>query len=192
MNRRAFLCTSLSGAFSLSASAHTPYRQWTIYRKRHLIIVTSRTDGLSYPLGQRVAKVLAARLPTSKARVARAPDTARIASLISTQQMDVALMRREDADALMHGRAPFADRGPIPLRIIIGLGDHVLVCRDDFPDLHAYLLAETLSKHGDEIGLVVPIVPSDILPSDAGVPTHSGAAAYFAGRPPPPRASPTP
>lgn len=180
---------SLSVVVSVPASAHTPYRQWAIYRKRHLIILTSKTDPPSYPLGKRLANVLAEKLPESKARVARAPHSERIASLISTQQMDLAVMRREEADALMHGRAPFADRGPIPLRVIIDLGDHVLVCRDDFPDSHAYLIAETLSEHGDELGDVVPTASTGAASSDVGVPVHAGAAAYFAGQPLPPRTS---
>ena len=57
----------------------------------------------SFELGKRLAEVLADRLPSSKAQVSRAPHNERIASLISSHQMDVALMRRDDAAALRKG-----------------------------------------------------------------------------------------
>lgn len=160
-------------------SAHTPYRQWTVYRKRYLLILTSKTDAPTFPLGKRVAKVLAARLPSSKARVARAPHTARIASLISSKQMDVAILSRADAENLMAGRSPFADYGPVALRIIAVLGDYLLICRDDFPVRHAYLVTSTLVANKGELPVAVSI-------GDVGkLPVHPGARAYAEGRPAP-------
>ncbi len=185
MNRRSFLESALIVGALTFASGHTPYRQWKIYRKRYLLILTSKTDGPSYPLGKRVAEVLATYLPASKARVTRAPYTRRIGSLISSKQMDVALLSRKDAVALLKGRPPFVDHGPLPLRTIIGLGGYLLICRDDFPARHAYLVAETLSTHRDAFSITV--FPQKDGPSDpdATVPTHPGALAYFEGRPPP-------
>jgi TRAP-type uncharacterized transport system substrate-binding protein len=182
MKRRALLKSVLAGAALLLAPGHTPYRQWVVYRQRHLLILTSRGDGPSYALGQNLAEVLAARLPASQARVVRAPHTARIASLISTKQMDVALMARGDAAALMTGREPFADYGPVPLRAIAGLGDYLLICRDDFPPRHAYLVAETLSAHRDELAATLSPGQGEGNP-DAMVPTHPGALAYYQGEP---------
>ncbi|MFQ5898542.1 MAG: hypothetical protein ACE5JN_09870 [Candidatus Methylomirabilia bacterium] len=183
MTRGAFLKLALAGAAWTFGTGHTPYRQWVVYRKRHLLILTSRTDGPSYPLGKRVAEILATHLPASKARVSRAPYTERIASLISTKQMDVALLSRDDAAALLEGRPPFADYGPVPLRVIIGLGNYLLVCRDDFPAPHAYLVARTLSAHRAEVPVPVFPDPPGAKEPDATVPTHPGALAYFEGRP---------
>lgn len=158
-------------------SAHTPYRQWTIYRKRYLLILTSKTDAPTFRLGGRVASVLAAHLPTSRARVVRAPHTARIASLISTKQMDVAILSRVDAEKLLAGQAPFTGYGPVALRSIVALGDYLLICRADFPDRHAYLVASTLVARKGELPLAVSI-------GDSGkVPVHPGARAYANGRP---------
>lgn len=160
-------------------SAHTPYRQWTIYRKRYLLILTSKTDAPTFRLGERVAAVLAANLPTSKARVVRAPHTARIASLISTKQMDVAILSRVDAEKLLAGQSPFADYGPVALRSIISLGEYLLICRADFPDRHAYLVASTLFARKSELPVAVSI-------GDTGkVPIHPGALAYAKGHPEP-------
>lgn len=177
MKRRALLKSVLAGAALLLTPAHTPYRQWVVYRQRHLLILTSRGEGSSYALGRNLAEVLAARLPASQARVVRAPHMARIASLISTKQIDVALMARGDAVALMTGRAPFVDYGPVPLRVIAGLGRFLLICREDFPARHAYLVAETMSEHRAE--LTATLTPGQ----GEGVPTHPGALAYYQGKP---------
>ncbi len=187
MDRRGFFKTALILGAVLVGSGHTPYRQWQIYRKRYLLVLTSRTDAPSYPLGKRVAETLAAHLPSSRARVTRAPHTERIASLISTKQMDVAILARGDAAALLAGRAPFAERGPVPLRTIVALGDYLLVCRDDFPGRHAYLVARTLSENRDHLLLPVSSGETGGGEAESTVPMHRGALAYFKGRPPPER-----
>jgi len=174
----------VAGAAVLAAG-HTPYRQWAVYRRRFLIVLTNKLDEPSFPLGKTLAAVLAKELPESKARVARAPHAQRIASLIGSKQMDVALLRREEAAAMLAGRAPFADYGAVPLRAIAGLGPFLLVSRDDFPDPHAYAVAETLSVHRD--ALRVPLTPDkgDGGAADPVVPMHAGARAFFDGLPAP-------
>lgn len=174
--RRRVLRLGLAGATALFASGHTPFGHWGVYRKRHLLILTTRVDPESFSLGERLAAVLAARLPESRAGVSRAPHKARIASLLSSKQMDVALMRRDDAEALLRGAAPYSDYGPLALRAIIGLGDFLLVCREDFRDRHAWLIAEALSQARDELRVKVT-------PADSSVQPHPGAWAYFSGTP---------
>lgn len=167
--------------------AHTPYRQWVVYRKRHLIILTGKTDGSAYKLGKRVAEVLATALPASKARVTRAPYMERIGSLLSTKQLDVALLSRPAAVALLQGQPPFVGYGPMPLRRIMALGPYVLVCRDDFPAQHAYLVAQALNDHRAELA-----APTGANDHTAAVPAHPGALAYLNGQPMPDIASPKP
>jgi TRAP-type uncharacterized transport system substrate-binding protein len=178
-----FVLLALASMIWTFSTGHTPYRQWGVYRQRHLVVVTSRTDGSSYELGKRVAEILATHLPTSKARVTRAPSLERIGSLISTKQLDVALLSRNHAAAMRHGLPPFVEYGPLPLRTIIGLGDYLLVCRDDFPARHAYLVARTLSTYREK--LPVPILTGTQTVGEliAEVPMHPGARAYFAGDP---------
>lgn len=164
---------------------HAPYGQWNVYRKRNLLILTSRSDAPSFPIGERVASVLAKHLPESRARVSRAPSTRRVASLISTGQMDVAVMSTDNAADLYTGRADFKEFGPVPLRSIVTLGDYLLVCRDDFAPLHAYLLAETLMENTGELDVSVSAPDAAKGSKDLFVPIHSGARDYFKGRPPP-------
>ena len=176
MRRRRFLHAALIGALGLVSSGHTPYRQWMVYRQRHLLILTDRSDPPSYPLGKRVAAVLAAHLPASRARVTRAPHTERIASLISSKQLDVALLSPPDAIALAAGLPPFEAYGPVALRTLIALDGYLLVCRDDFPARHAYAVTRTLDLHG--AGLLRAATAGAEPPA---IPLHPGALAYFEG-----------
>ena len=181
VSRRKLVSTGLAAAALLLASGHTPYRQWTVYRRRHLLIGTCRADPPSYPLGQRVAAVLAEGLPDSAARVSRAPDQWRLASLITTAQIDVILLSRRDAAALALGEKPFTDFGPVDLRCLYTFGDYLLLCRPDFPDRHAYLVTQTLDEHGREIpGARAAQV------AEGPVPIHPGALAYAKALPLPP------
>ena len=176
MKRRRLLHAALVGALGLVSSGHTPYRQWMVYRQRHLLILTDRSDPPSYPLGKQVAAVLATHLPASKARVTRAPHTERIASLISSKQLDVALMSPPDAVALAAGLPPFEAYGPVALRMLLSLDGYLLVCRDDFPARHAYAVTRTLDEHREELPQVSAAGAE--LPA---VPLHPGALSYFEG-----------
>jgi TRAP-type uncharacterized transport system substrate-binding protein len=182
MNRRVFLGSALILWALVFGSGHTPYRQWKVYRKRYLLILTSKTDGPSYPLGKIVAEILANHLPASKARVTRAPHTKRIGSLLSSGQMDVALLSRADALAFKEGRGEFRGSGPVDLRTLFAIGGYLLICRDDFPKAHAYLVARTLDHNRDQLPTSDSRVPSR---ADNMVPVHPGALAYLRGQPAP-------
>lgn len=160
------------------ASAHTPYRQWQVYRRKHLLIGTSKADAPSYPLGKQVAEVLATHLPESSARVARGPTPLRLASLLTTGQLEVALLSGEHVAALRDGAAPFEDFGPTALVALFRFGGHWLVCRPDFPDHHAWQVVRTLTEHAGKIEAAAPA-----LPGECPVPVHLGALAYAAGEP---------
>jgi hypothetical protein len=151
-----------------------PDRMWLIYRRYRLLIVGQRDDEIGSAFAGAVVDVLARFLPTSRARLARAADSRRIGVLIGTNQQDVAVMAAASAEALLLAKSPFEDIRNVPLRLIVSFGSHVLVCRSDFMDRHAYLLAQTLAEH------------KDALPTLAGapagvVPAHWGSHAYFAG-----------
>ena len=173
MNRRNAL-TMLGGlAASSLLTAHSPYRQWKLYRQANLLVFTMRDDPRSDELGELLAAALRARLPDSRAQVARAPNAQRIASLISTDQADVGLLRIDDARALYRGEGAFADYGKVPLRVLVEMESYQLVCRENFRHEHAYAVAEALSGEPRPADLRVPLFgPED------GVPTHDGALAF--------------
>jgi hypothetical protein len=183
--RRELLRIAAAGAAAILLCGHAPYGQWGVYRRRYLLILTSRADPPSFELGKRVAEVLADRLPSSKAQVSRAPNNERIASLISSHQMDVALMRRDDAATLRQGRPPFAGHGPVKLFTIVGIGEFLLVCRDDFAARHAWLIAEAFDKSRDVLPELLLPRASTSEPADPRIPLHPGALGYFTGAPMP-------
>jgi hypothetical protein len=180
ISRRAFLQVGLVATAWFATAGHTPYRQWQVYRRKHLLIGTSRADAPSYPLGQKIAEVLATYLPESSARVTRGPDPWRLASLLTSAQLEVALLSNADVAALRDGRAPFEAFGPTDLNALFAFGDHLLVCRPDFPPHHAYQVVQTLSENAARIAGAMPI---DATASPVAI--HAGARAYALGEPMP-------
>ena len=149
--------SSRSSAASLLLAGHTPYRQWKLYRQAHLLIFTSRDDPGSDELGERIAARLRVVLPDSNARVARAPHVARIASLITSSQADVAVLSHANAAALFARREPFTDYPAVALRVLVQTARYQLVCREDFKLDHAYLVAEALVGDPGVPALTVPM-----------------------------------
>ncbi len=74
MNRRRALWLSVGAAMVLLLGGHTPYGQWVVYRKKHLLIGCHKADPETYDLAKRVVALLDAHLPAAKSRVARAPN----------------------------------------------------------------------------------------------------------------------
>lgn len=174
--RRALLilgarAAGLAGAW-LSLGAHTPYQRWKVYRQRHLLIVASKTDPDAFRLGKAIAAILATDLPESQAQASRAPNLVRIASLLGTAQMDVAVLAHADAAALNEGVGPFAESGAVALRTLFVMDAHLLVCRADFPQEHSFLIAEALDHNRGELPGAVPDENA------APVPGHAGALDY--------------
>ncbi|HEX7811132.1 MAG TPA: hypothetical protein VF460_04425 [Burkholderiales bacterium] len=173
MNRRRFVAAMFAG-LPLPALAHTPYRQWKVFRQRYLLITTSRTDPAGDALGDRFAEVLLAELPQSRAMVSRAINLERIASLITTDQANIAILDDASARALVRGDAPFADYGPFPLQAIVQTDTHRLICREDVPLHHGYMIAGALMDHAADLGI-------RIAAAEDAIPVHPGAAAYSRG-----------
>jgi hypothetical protein len=178
MSRRNFLISIPLLLCLPLARAHAPYRQWKVYRQRHLLIFAARTDPAADRLSDELAKLLLEHLPTSRAEAARAPHEQRIASLITTEQADFAVMARDSALALAKRRGEFADFGPGELRVLVENPTHQLLCRADLPKQHAFLVAQVLSEQGGGWGLSIPERPA---PQADAVPTHDGALAVLRG-----------
>jgi len=176
MDRRCLLRLLGAAAAGSLLSAHSPYRQWKLYRQAHLLLFTMRDDPRSDELGELLAAALRERLPDSRARVARAPHAQRIASLVSSRQADVGLLRIEDARTLYRGEGAFADYGAVALRVLVEIESYRLVCRDDFKFEHAYAVAEALSVQPRPAALHVPLSTPE-----GDVPTHPGAMAFVRG-----------
>src|SRR5688572_18494959 len=95
IDRRTFLVGGLWVA--TAALAHTPYRQWKVLRQRFLLVHSTREDPAGDALAERVVAALDRVLPEARAMVARAPDLVRVASLMTTGQAVLGVMREPDA-----------------------------------------------------------------------------------------------
>lgn len=183
MERRAFLGAAGRAALVVAAAGllpgHTPYRQWVVYRKRHLMILASKRDPEGYAKCRGLAERLAAAIPESRARPSRAASAERMASLLSTGQMDLAVIDAETAGEMVAGAGPSLGYGPIDLRLLQALeGDHLLVARAAFPAAHAYRVAEALGAQEPGQGAPLPL--------------HPGVAAFLSGAPAPAAPAPQP
>ena len=163
----------LLGLAALVTAGHTPYRQWNVYRKRHLLILASKSGPAAVDHARAVAAALAAHLPDSKARSSRAGNLGRLASLIGTKQMDVTVLTRAEVADFAAGRGAFANAEPTDLRALFAFGDHVLVARADFSEAHAYLVVQTLDENRDALAL------GSLPDGNDGLPLHPGTLAYL-------------
>ena len=68
----------------------------------------------------------------------------------------------------------------MPLMTLLGIEDFLLVCRDDFAALHAWLVAEALSASGAGF-TVKPAKSKQPAAPDPRLPLHPGAIAFFSG-----------
>ena len=175
--RRALLAAALGGAVLLvpgrALLAHTPYRQWKVYRQRHLMIGASREDAATYPKAKEIQGFLERHLPEASARVARARTRRRLSDLLATDQIRIVLLSVEDAVALAKGGPPF--RGPVAIRTLWRFGEHAMIVRPSFPPAHAWMLARTFEEHGAALG------SSSGTPADASIPLHEGVRVALGG-----------
>jgi len=147
MNRREFLKGGIGSLVLFPLLGHTPFPQWKVYRKLHLFIVVNRQDPVAFELGDEIALTLATELPESRALVTHARDALRLASLISTQQLDVALVHRSELAAWRQGESPYDQLEPVSLKELFAVGDYVLISREDFLSDHAVVVREVLESH---------------------------------------------
>ena len=140
VSRRGWLRAAGAGGLWLVLSGHSPYRQWEVYRKTRLVLLTSAADPQSVQLGSALAKMYLQHLPESRATMARARDGNDLVRLLASRQLDIAVMREPDAHAALAGQAPYADSGGVRLRALAALGEHLFVCREEVPNGSAYML----------------------------------------------------
>ncbi len=181
MNRRVFLtaCAALAlgASFTRLANAHTPYRQWKILRQRFLLVHSSRSDPVSDEIAEAMVEIFDKVLPKANAMVARAPDEQRIASLMTTGQAVLAVMRADLAADLYRSDGAFRDFAGGQLRSLVSVGDHLLVSVTSFPRHHAWLVTAALAENGGVLDVRLPVPGVE----DGGVPLHDGALAFVNG-----------
>jgi hypothetical protein len=172
MNRRAILGVLLLIA-SQGAGAHTPYRQCKVLRERYLLVHSTREDPEGDVLAERIVKVLDRVLPEARAMVARARDLDLLASLLTTGQAVLGIMRSAEAQALYRSQGRFAGMKGETVRVLLAVEDRLLVTVRDLPRHHAWLLASALTEA--QAGLHAGV------PDYEAPPVHPGAVAFARG-----------
>lgn len=180
MDRRGFLSASAVLSAWAALTAHAPYRQWEMYKKSRLIILSSQTDDESTKAAQAIAQLLATNLPTSKSTYARARDFTDIVKLLATRQHDMALLRDDDAQEGYEGKGRFEEEGPTQLRALARIGKYILAVRDDFESSHAYLIVETLFQRWNTFPPGIVNYPQGPFFKELPpIPIHPGADEFF-------------
>ena len=161
--RRTFLkklfITSLF-TFSGFVRAHTPYRQWKVVRKKHLLIYSNREDIKTDQLAEKVNKIFKEFLPEAKSMVARGRNYKRIASILTTGQGMLALFSKDEAQNLFNGKYPYKGYSGKHIRVICKISDYYLLTNTSFKNDHAILVYDTLIDHySDTIKISDNLIP---------------------------------
>lgn len=157
------------------SQAHTPYRQWAVYRQKHLLIGCHKDDPATYELSKQIVARLDSDLPAASARVARAPATSRLASLLATDQLNIAVLAPETAVAMAAGQDVFAAYGSIPLTTLLPLKDYVLVGHSRLRDSHCWQITKAL----------LPMTNTELKDAKPVLTWHTGSARFVSGEPMP-------
>lgn len=180
MLRRSFVSRlTLTAAFSWlpidHAMAHSPYRFWDVFRKLNMQILTSHADYTGDDIGDTWVATLRENLPLSRAMVSRAHDMIRIASLLKTNQVKIAVLSYMHARLMFTGEPPFEDFAPLPLEILVDNGKYLLVSRPDLPLDHGFLVTAALMEHAEKLQLINPGK------GRFGMAIHTGAQVFYRG-----------
>lgn len=173
MRRRDVIAGLAAGALAPAAQAHTLFNQWVVYRQKHLLIGSHRQDPPSFALAQEIEAILGHLLPEASARAARAPRAERLASLLGTGQMFVAVLDAPALTGIMAGEGPFAPYGAVPLTFLGHRSYHWVAAHESFPDHHAWLVAAALAEVSFNTDITAP----------PPAPRHPGAQAFLDGTP---------
>lgn len=161
MRRRELFGTALAGAlaYSTGALAHTPYKQWQIYRRKHLLVGCQKDQPDTYALAKSLVSLFEAELPRASARVARAPHAQRIASLMATDQLDTAIVPTQVAADMAAANNQFAAYGKVPLRLLFCFDDLLMVGLESMPEHHAVMIHDAIRSAHTAADKPEPVVP---------------------------------
>ena len=159
----------------LSVRAHTPYKQWAVYRQKHLLIGCHKDVPETYELSKRIVALLDTDLPTASARVARAPAASRLASLLATDQLNIAVLTPETATEMAQGKGIFEAYGSITLNTLLPLEKYLLVGHSRLREHHCWQITKALE----------PLGSSEMITSKPTLPWHAGSRQYVLGNPMP-------
>ncbi len=164
----------LLGAAGLLLLGHSPYKQWYVYRAKHVVVVTDRSRPGAFATATSVAAALAAHWPQSRAVATAARTSKDVVSLLYSGQLDIAVLGPAVTREAFEGRGRFAEQGRIPLRAIAVLGDEMVVVMESYAAEKARIIAEAVAESGGANPAAAGALPA------SPIPFHAGALEYYA------------
>jgi TRAP-type uncharacterized transport system substrate-binding protein len=178
MNRWKLLRLLLTVGTALLSMGHSPYRQWYVFRAKHLIVVTDDANPRAFPLAEEVAAAIAARLPESKAMAAKAKTSREVVKLLGSHQLQLGLLPINDALEAFHQKGRFSQDPAVSLRTLAVFGTYLLVALEDYSRDKAQQIAKTLAEHPGNWS----IPHGSLANAKPPIPFHAGALDYYQGR----------
>ena len=147
INRRIFFNIGLFLS-SIYMMGHAPWGQWQVYRMRHMLLLSVREDEKSYPFSKVIIDALSETLPEARARPARARDYRRVHSLLSTDQIPLAVLSKDVVISLLYGTGVFNNFSPVSMNMVFDFGELMLIARPTMPDSHTWRITDALIRYG--------------------------------------------
>ncbi len=114
-------------------------------------------DEPTYQYSKKLVEAINEVIPEAKARPARAKNFESVHSLFKTKQIQLVLLSKSNAKALLEGSTPFSGLGPVEAKVLYAFGDLLLLVQNDFPDSNVWLLADAFKKiHNRLPGALTP------------------------------------
>ena len=164
-------------------SGHAAYRQWIVYRSERLMIVAGRMEPEAFPLTKSLADDLRVTIPEARAEATRTPTLRHITRLLSSRQIEVAVVTEEQAGTMARGEGEASRDGPVPLRVVAFLAaPYVLICHAEFQRDQVYLMLYGLLDERAS-GMVreglTTLGPAAARANGLRIPLHIGAREYL-------------
>ena len=133
-------------AISLLISGHAPWGQHEVYRQMHMLLMCSKNDNGAFEFTKNIANIFDIYLPEAKAKVARARDGERLANLLITNQIPLAIVSNYFLVNLQKSDLSTYKKLLKTSNTIYTFKKMSLISNNDFPDEHVTYIAEALSK----------------------------------------------
>ena len=185
MNRRRVLgALAVLGAWA-TLSGQALQREWKrVGGGNNLALQINAQDQGSAEAAELLAKQLHKALPDTDIRVARSGNAAAVDEVMAKTQGVLAWVAYDIGLQMYRGEGAFRGLGPVQLRVLVENYKYQLLCRTDFAQEQAYLVAQAIMQDAETLKLSVPDRPAESNVRDS-IPTHPGALAYLKseGRP---------
>ena len=164
LNRR-FLLKFIILPIGFITMGHAPWGQWQVYRMRHMLLLSVIEDPESYPFSKIIIEALEETLPEAKARPARARGFERVYNLLSTDQMPLVVLSKNNAISLLYGTGVFSEFSPVRMQIVYDFGEMLLLARPKMPDSHTWRITDAIIRSGKFTSVI----------HNTEIPVHNGS-----------------